>query len=56
MNIGPYRIHRLEQWDLDCKPIFCVHKHFDHGNGCCRALCVYIKDGKLRIRKETAHD
>lgn len=52
MNIGPFWIHRLEQWDLDCKPIFCVHKRFDHGNGTRRVLCVYIEDEKLQIRKE----
>ena len=25
MRLGPLKIHRLEQWDLDCHPIVCVH-------------------------------
>ena len=25
IRIGPAWIHRLEQWDLDCWPMICVH-------------------------------
>lgn len=49
MRIGPYRIHRLEQWDLECHPIICIHENFDHGNGCRRVFCLYIKNGKIKV-------
>lgn len=25
IHIGPFWIHRLEQWDLECWPFVCVH-------------------------------
>lgn len=25
IRIGPVWIHRLEQWDIDCWPIVCIH-------------------------------
>ena len=27
IHLGPLWIHRLEQWDLDCWPIVCIHWH-----------------------------
>lgn len=53
VRIGPYRLHRREQWDLECFPILCIHKSYDHGNGSRRVLCIYIRDHELRIRRST---
>lgn len=41
MKIGNFTIHRKEQWDLyDMKPLICIHKNYDGGNGSKRILCL----------------
>lgn len=55
MKVGPYWFHRLEQWDLDCHPILCVHKQFDDRNGSYRVLCIYIKNGKFKVWRAANH-
>lgn len=42
IRIGPLWLHRLEQWDLDCWPLACVHWRYDHGNGCRRVFCLWL--------------
>lgn len=32
-------IHRKEQWDLGCRPVFCIHLH--RANVSQRMLCVW---------------
>lgn len=49
MRIGPYWLHRLEQYDLDCWPILCIHKTLDHGNETRRVFCLYVKNHRLRV-------
>ncbi len=41
IRIGPLWLHRLEQWDLGCRPWLCVHWRYDHGNGCRRIFCLW---------------
>jgi len=45
MQIGNYKFHNKEQWDLNIKPLLCVHKKFDNGNICKRIFCLYYKNG-----------
>ena len=47
MKIGKYWIHRKEQFDLEVKPIVCIHE--THANGAFRVFCVAIKKGRLRL-------
>ncbi len=39
IHIGPFHIHRLEQWDLDCWPLVCVH--WKRPNRSTRIFCVW---------------
>ena len=39
LRIGPLWIHRLEQWDLDCWPIVCVH--WKQPNRSRRIFCLW---------------
>ncbi|AKQ08421.1 hypothetical protein PQE66_gp106 [Bacillus phage PBC2] len=48
MQIGRFKIHRKEQWDLDVKPIFCIHMYYDGGNGCKRILCLWREGYKIK--------
>ncbi|QIW89786.1 hypothetical protein PQE71_gp104 [Bacillus phage Izhevsk] len=48
MQIGDYKIHRKDQWDLHCKPIICIHKYYDGGNGCKRVFCLWFDGLKLK--------
>ena len=39
LRLGPLWIHRLEQWDLDCWPLICVH--WKRPNRSTRIVCVW---------------
>lgn len=41
VKIGPFWLHRREQWDLDCTPWLAVHQVYDHGNGSRRVFCIW---------------
>lgn len=48
MDIGTFFIHRKEQFDLEGKrPIICIHKRYDKGNGTKRIFCLWFKGRKL---------
>ena len=49
MKIGKYWIHRKEQYDLEVRPIICIHK--TNSNGSLRIFCVAMKNGELRLWK-----
>lgn len=34
------RFHRLEQWDLDCWPLICIHLETRYA--CTRLFCVWL--------------
>ena len=40
MKILGYRIHRKEQWDLECWPIVCVHKEAPGESK--RVFCLWV--------------
>ncbi|MFA5037415.1 MAG: hypothetical protein WC479_09600 [Candidatus Izemoplasmatales bacterium] len=45
--------HRLNQWDIGCDPIICIHWRYDQGNGCRRIFCLWsggIAFGRKRFR------
>ena len=49
-SIGHPWIHRLEQWDLDCVPLICVH--WRSPNRCQRVFCLWrwgIQIGKCSL-------
>lgn len=47
MKIKSFEFHRKEQWDLDdLKPLVCIHKEYDGGNGCVRILCLGFRKWK----------
>lgn len=47
MRIKNFLIHRKEQWDLnDLKPVICIHKTYDGGNGSKRIFCLGFKKWK----------
>jgi hypothetical protein len=42
------RLHRKEQWDLECVPLLCIH--VDRADSCKRIFCLWlwgIEVGKL---------
>jgi hypothetical protein len=41
IRLGNLLVHNKEQWDLNNKrPLLCVHRYYDHGNGCKRVFCI----------------
>lgn len=47
MKIGNFSIHRKEQWDLKVlKPLVCIHKTYDGGNGSKRIFCLGLSKWK----------
>jgi len=40
MRIRNYRIHRMEQWDLECFPMICVHR--EEYDSSIRLFCVWF--------------
>lgn len=44
MKVGPFRIHRLEQWDLNVRPIVCVHRDYATSDytGSRRVFCLWF--------------
>lgn len=46
MKIGPYWVHRKEQWDLGVNPIVCVHKVSPNTTE--RVFCLAIKNKRLK--------
>jgi hypothetical protein len=41
MTIAGFWFHRLEQWDLDCFPLLCVHRKT--ANACARVFCLWSR-------------
>lgn len=40
MKVGNLSIHRKKQWDLECRPLLCVHRHTDTSST--RVFCVWL--------------
>jgi len=53
IKIRNFSIHWKEQWDLeDLKPVICVHKSYDGGNGSRRIFCLGFRNWKPIMKFE----